>query len=107
MLTFYLIGSISSSVVQILYDDEDTCQVSRGDIITARKYRELYGEYPPPLPERISDAFVVPMTLADLFKVRCEACVNCDKEDCGRCSSCVSTGSRNVCIQKVRNHGHM
>jgi hypothetical protein len=44
------------------------------------------------------------MTLKDLYDARCGICENCRKDDCGQCSSCMSTGSssrRQVCIQKV------
>jgi len=44
-----------------------------------------------------------PMTLEELFESRCGACVNCDKDDCRECASCLSNRSsyRQVCLQKV------
>ena len=44
-----------------------------------------------------------PMTLEELLKYGCGECVNCDKDDCGLCASCLSNGvsRRRVCIQKV------
>ena len=93
--------------LQILYDDDDTWDgVSRSDILTVQMFRDQNGRYAPPLIERESDALTPRMTLEELYEVKCGACVNCEKEDCGRCASCVSNGDSNrrqACLQKVSN----
>jgi len=46
----------------------------------------------------------LPMSLEELFQSRCGGCVNCEKDDCGQCSSCLSnrgSGRQAVCLQKV------
>jgi hypothetical protein len=91
---------------QINYDDGDDCAgVSRKNILTVPMFVEKTGNYAPPLVERKPDANTPRMTLEELYEVKCGACVNCHKEDCGRCASCISTSTSNrrqVCLQKVR-----
>ena len=42
-----------------------------------------------------------PMTLEELLKHKCGECMNCHKDDCGRCASCMLNPRTQVCIQKV------
>ena len=50
----------------------------------------------------VSDEDVLsPMTLEELLENKCGGCFNCEKEDCGRCASCVLNPQIQVCIQKV------
>lgn len=46
-----------------------------------------------------------PMSLEELLKASCGDCLNCKKEDCGKCYSCISNRTsyrKEVCLQKVR-----
>jgi hypothetical protein len=47
-----------------------------------------------------------PMTPSELFVNRCKKCTLCIADDCGRCATCISNGSRTrrfkeVCLRKV------
>jgi hypothetical protein len=46
-----------------------------------------------------------PSSLEELLEASCGDCLNCSKEDCGKCSSCISNRTsfpKEVCLQKVR-----
>jgi len=73
--------------------------------MTASEYRKLFGKDPPPIPaQHTEEGDESLMTLEQLFQSRCGECVNCEKDDCGQCSSCLSnrtSGREAVCLQKV------
>jgi hypothetical protein len=62
--------------------------------------RNLMSSHKPSIvePHVVSSA---PMTLEELLQNRCGECVNCKKEDCGRCASCATNRGTNNCIRKV------
>lgn len=108
--TFRSIEAAVVSVPELMTFNPNVCSDFNGHIGTLVKgsYSKLKkssktAPIPPvaPMTGRTST-----MTLEELLDRSCGMCVNCSKDDCGECSSCVSKATsprRQVCIQKVKS----